>query len=161
VGIIRVRRAHWHGHLKGTKTNRPRIVPLPQQLSDVLDAWRAEMIRKQHPGLEKGWCFPADKGGLRFTSSMTKPMSTCVEKAKLTKHVNMQVLRRSAEDILRRLGVAGAVAEAVMGHGGLMRHHYSTVAPHEVASIGPRIVEAIGLSELFVGDRVGDRGDGK
>ena len=55
-----------------------------------------------------------------FTAStMTKPMRACVKKAKLRKRVNVQGLRRSAEDILRRLGVAGAVAEAVMGHGRL------------------------------------------
>lgn len=156
-GVIRVRRAHWHGHVKSTKTGKPRMVPLPPQLLEVLDAWRATMVREQHPGLESGWCFPADQGGLRFTSTMTKPMRKCLKKAKVTKKVNIQGLRRSAEDILRRLNVAGPLAEALMGHSTRMRSHYSTVAEHEVASVGRQVVRRLGLVLSNVGDRVGDQ----
>ena len=115
------------------------------------------MVRDQHPGLESGWCFPADQGGLRFTSTMTKPMRNCLKKAKVTKKVNIQGLRRSAEDILRRLNVAGPLAEALMGHSTRMRSHYSTVAEHEVASVGRQVVRRLGLVMKNVGDRVGDQ----
>jgi hypothetical protein len=89
---------------------------------------------------------------------MTKPMRSCLKHAKIDKRVNVQGLRRSAEDTLRRLGVAGAVAEAVMGHGKRMRQHYSTVGATEIACLGPRMIAALGLSAEFVGDRVGDQG---
>lgn len=153
AGVIRVQRAHWHGHVKTTKTGKPRKVPLPPQLLEVLDEWRATMIKDQHPGLEAGWCFPADQGGLRFTSTMTRPMRKCLKKAKVTKKVNVQGLRRSAEDILRRLNVAGPLAEALMGHSTRMRSHYSTVADHEVASVGLKVVHILGLSGTNVGDQ--------
>jgi hypothetical protein len=75
--------------------------------------------------------------------------------------VTVQGLRRSAEDVLRRLGVAGPLAEALMGHGTLMRSHYSTIADHEVASVGLKFVQAIGLSQKNVGASVGSQGSKK
>ena len=158
AGVIRVRRAHWHGRIKTTKTGKPRIVPLPPQLLEVLDQWRTLLLKKQHPGLAAGWCFPSRNGKPRFNSTMTKPMRTCLKKAKITKKVNVQGLRRSAEDILRRLNVAGPVAEALMGHGTWMRSHYSTVADHEVASVGRKVVGVLGLSGKVVGEIVGHQG---
>jgi len=116
AGIIRIRRAHWHGHLKGTKTKRNRKVPLGPKLLAVLDAWRAELVRQQHPGLEAGWCFPSSTGGLRFNSTMTNSMRVCLERAGITKRVTpSQGIRRSAEDGLRRLGVGGAVGRGSDG----------------------------------------------
>ena len=48
-----------------------------------------------------------------------------------------------------------------MGHNKRMRSRYSTVSDQEVATVGLRIVEAIGLSEANVGDRVGDQASEK
>ncbi len=139
-GVIRVRRAHYRGHVKPTKTGRPRLVPLPDQLLQVLDGWRKQMIRDQQPGLEKGWIFPGNTGELRTSNVMTKPMRDCLDKAEISKRVTVQGLRRSAEDMLRRLGVSGALAEALMGHNARMRSRYSTVDHREVARLGPRLV---------------------
>ena len=147
AGVIRVRRAHYRGHVKPTKTGRPRIVPLPDQLLEVLDGWRKQMLRDQHPGLEAGWLFPGNTGELRTSNVMTKPMCDCLKKAKIGKRVTVQGLRRSAEDVLRRLGVSGPLAEALMGHNARMRSRYSTVDQREVANLGPRLVQVLGLED--------------
>ena len=145
AGIIRVRRAHYRGRIKEIKTKRPRIVPLPEELALVLMDWRHQMLASQHPGLKEGWCFPSNKGKPRSSNVMTKPMRICIKKAKISKRVTIQGLRRSAEDVLRRLGVAGPLAEALMGHNERMRSRYSTVDVLEVAALGPRMVKAIGV----------------
>jgi len=147
AGVIRVRRAHYRGHVKPTKTGRPRLVPLPCQLLEVLDEWRTRMLREQQPGLDAGWLFPGNTGELRTSNVMTKPMRDCLKKAGIDKRVTVQGLRRSAEDVLRRLGVSGALAEALMGHNARMRSRYSTVDHREVASLGPRLVRVLGLEE--------------
>lgn len=144
AGIIRVRRAHWLGQVKATKTKRPRTAPLPALLKEELDLWHAQLMKAQHVGLAEGWCFPSDTGKPRTGGVMTKPMKRCLELAGIDKRVSVQGLRRSAEDVLRRLGVAGPVAEALLGHNAQMRSRYSTVSLAEVANIGGRIVDAIG-----------------
>ena len=91
AGIIRVQRAHWKGKVKTTKTKRPRMVAMPKELLAVLDQWRATLVRKQHPGLQAGWCFPSRTGGPRFSGTITKPMRRCLEKAKITKRVTRRL----------------------------------------------------------------------
>ncbi len=49
--------------------------------------------------------------------------------------------------MLRRMGVSGALAEALMGHNARMRSRYSTVDHREVARLGPRLVRVLGLEE--------------
>jgi len=147
AGVIRVRRSHYRGHVKVTKTGRPRLVPLPDPLLRVLDGAWEELLRQQHPGIEHGWLFPGKTGNLRTSNVMTKPMKDCLARAGINKRVTVQGLRRSAEDVLRRLGVSGALAEALMGHNSRMRSRYSTVDHHEVAVLGPRLVQALGLED--------------
>ena len=140
AGIIRVKRAQWRTEVKPPKNKRKRFAPLSAELLATLDDWRAELLRQQHPGLEAGWCFPAAGGGLHVASSVIrKPLAECATKAELGKPVTAQVLRRSFEDRLRRMGVGGVLAEAVMGHNAQMRSRYSTVAEAEVAELGRRI----------------------
>ena len=148
-GVIHVRRAHWRGRLKKLKNKRPRTAPLPPVLFEVLTQWQVQLEEAQHPGQKQGWCFPSRKGTPRTSNVMTKPMRDCLERAKIDKRVTMQGLRRSAEDVLRRLGVSGPLAEALMGHNARMRSHYSTVADHEVANVGDRVAQAV------FGDQVG------
>ncbi len=105
------------------------------------------MLRDQRPGLDAGWLFPGSTGELRTSNVMTKPMHDCLKKAKIGKRVTVQGLRRSAEDVLRRLGVSGPLAEALMGHNARMRSRYSTVDHREVANLGPRLVQVLGLED--------------
>jgi integrase len=89
---------------------------------------------------------------MHFNGAMVKPMREALDKAEISKRVTPQGLRRSFEDALRRLGVAGPVAEAVMGHNARMRSAYSTVAVGEVARLGTKIGRA-----LKTGTRAGTR----
>ena len=57
------------------------------------------------------------------------------------------VRRRYAAPWLRRLGVSGPLAEALMGHIARMRSRYSTVDQREVANLGPRLVRVLGLED--------------
>jgi len=146
VGVIRVRRAHYRGVVKAVKTGRPRLAPLPDELMQVLDDWRRQMIREQQAGLDRGWLFPGRAGRLRSSNVMTRPMRECLARAGINRRVTVQGLRRSAEDAYRRLGVSGPLAEALMGHNARMRSRYSTVDRREVAKLGPSLARVLGLA---------------
>lgn len=74
AGVIRVRRAQWHGRVDSTKNETRRAVPIADLLRDVLLEHREAQVRHQVRGLKEGWVFSSRKGTRPYQSILTKPL---------------------------------------------------------------------------------------
>lgn len=131
AGVVRVRRAQWHGHVDTTKTGSSRSVPLAPELAEALKVHRRHLVRDQAPGLAEGWVFPAKGGGLMQPSSMRRPLARAARAAGIARGVSPHWFRHTLNDLLRR-ATTGEVQRAITGHvTAQMSEHYSHVGIEE------------------------------
>ena len=116
-GRILINKSVWRGHVRKPKTEDPREVALPAEMSALLREHRTEMVKKQHVGLDSGLVFPADNGTHRSAQSLYKSLSLAAEAAGLDIRVTPQVLRRTFNTQLVEAGVDRIVLRSQMGHG--------------------------------------------
>ena len=130
-GVITVRRrVSGKAVVPGVKRSRRSkdVVPLLPELASVLDKHRRSMTAMQ---LAAGWVFPTADGNTRTGSVLRKPFKVILEKAKITKRFTPHGLRRTANDLYRRVS-SEVVTKAITGHVTQRMHeHYSTVTADE------------------------------
>lgn len=114
--IITIRYSASRGVLEATKTGDPREAYLPALALGILRDHRRAQLATQHPGLAHGLIFPSDAGGLRYVSSLHKPLAAASEQIKLGWTVGPQVLRRTYNTLLIAAGVDRIVLRAQIGH---------------------------------------------
>jgi len=131
-GRIRVRRAQWRTIVDTPKTDRAVTVPLTEELRDVLQSWRQELLGTQHRHIHTGWVFPSRAGKPHHNAScMRKAFVDCLQEMGLARRFSSHGLRRTANDLLRRVATA-EVTRAITGHvTAAMTEHYSHVDPAE------------------------------
>jgi integrase len=131
-GVIKIRRAQWHGIVSTTKTNQVVRVPLTEELRQVLRDWRQEMIRSQHRHLQSGWIFPSQAGTPHQNSScMRKAFIDVLKEIDVGRRFTSHGLRRTANNLLRQVATS-EVTRAITGHmTEAMTEHYSHVAVGE------------------------------
>jgi integrase len=93
-----------------TKTESPRVVPLPAGLVERLQAQRGA----RGEGAEI--VFPSESGRYRTRGSLRKALTSASREAALSLVVTPQVLRRTFNTLLLSAGVDRAVLRAIMGH---------------------------------------------
>ncbi len=114
---ITVRRALSRGVLQETtKTKARRLVPMHPALAEILQEHRQKLVEDKHTGLEAGFVFPADHGGLREPSSAKKLWPLLQEALKTDIRIGPQVLRRSLNTQLVLQGVDRITLRSIMGH---------------------------------------------
>lgn len=152
AGVIRVRPAHWHGHVGGTKTGKTRRIPLLPALAEILKAHRRRLLEEQAPGFSEGWFFPSDVGTLRQPSSVRKPLARILAAAGIRRRFSPHGFRHTFNNLARQLA-GGEVVRSTTGHmTSEMTDHYSHVEGGEKL----RVVEGIARSAGVGGDGGGD-----
>jgi integrase len=154
-GIIRVRRAQWHGVVSTTKTGTSRTVPLVGELANTLQKHRARLLARQVEGLGEGWVFPGPGGGLLRPNALRFPFRRALKGCGITKRVSVHGLRRTFNNLARQ--VAGdIVTRSITGHvTAAMTEHYSHVDAREKLAAASRVLLLLSPSSQ-VGDQVGD-----
>jgi len=154
-GIIRVRRAQWHGIVSTTKTGTTRTVPLVGELSDTLRKHRARLLARQVPGLGEGWVFLGPSGGVLKPNALRFPLMRALKGCGITKRVSVHGLRRTFNNLSRQ--VAGdIVTRSITGHvTAAMTEHYSHVDAREKLQAASKILLLLAPVSQ-VGDQVGD-----
>jgi integrase len=157
-GIIRVRRAQWHGVVSTTKTGTTRTVPLVGELADTLRKHRTRLLVRQVEGLGEGWVFPGPRGGLLPPNALRFPLKRALKGCGITKRVSVHGLRRTFNNLARQ--VAGdIVTRSITGHvTASMTEHYSHVGADEKLRAASNIVRLL-MPHREVGDQVGDPSD--
>lgn len=158
AGVIRVVRAHRRGDIGSTKTGRPRVFPLIDEVREAFRAHRRWCLEKQRPGFAEGWCFATHgrDGGfaLRTPSSWGKALPRWLKAIGCRKHITPHGLRYTWVDLSRLAGVDPTTRRALVGHAGDRIHdRYSTVGQQEAARA---IGSIVGLTEA--GEKAGERG---
>ena len=131
-GVIRIRRAHWQGHIGTPKTDRAVVVPLLDQHRRVLGEWREYLETKQPRQYESGWVFPSRAGKPHHSSvCMRKAFEDELKEMGVARSFSSHGLRRTANDLLRRVA-SGEIVRAITGHvTEQMTEHYSHVDVEE------------------------------
>ena len=114
-GTITIRRSHWKGKVKRTKTWDPRVVPIPDVVQEELRQHRRWMIQNQVPGVDSGIVFPGPDGGYRPTSSFWHMLRKLPDIG-VDIRVGPQVLRRTFNTLLIGASVDRIVLRSIMGH---------------------------------------------
>jgi integrase len=158
AGIIRVRRAQWHGVVSTTKTGVSRTVPLVGELADVLRNHRARLLPRQVDGLGDGWVFPGQRVGLLRPNALGSPLRRALKGCGITKRVSVHGLRRTFNNLARQ--VAGdIVTRSITGHvTASMTEHYSHVDAREKLAAASKALLLLAPAGQ-VGDQVGDPTD--
>lgn len=142
-GIIIVRRSVSDREFRAlTKTRRARIVGVPASLASKLRGYQAELVRKQHVGLQSGLMFPGRRKEPRPISAghVSDVLRAACEAAGIEKRFTSHGFRRSLTDLLRQAHVDPVVAAGLTGHETeRMRKHYSTVRANEARDAGERV----------------------
>lgn len=99
------------GKLGKPKNGKPRIVALTDGMRAVLEAHKASK-----PGLPGALLFPSDSGTYRSDTSLHHMLDACGQKAGIEFRVGPQVLRYTANTLLREAGVADEIVRARLGH---------------------------------------------
>lgn len=120
-----------------------RVTSVHPELLGVLEAHRARMVERQHPGLAAGWMFPTRTGGLHRGSPLRKPLQRALAEIGLEHRVTPHGLRRTFNNLARQV-TDGTVVRALMGHvTEAMTDHYSHVQRHERARAVDNVVRLI------------------
>lgn len=133
-GVLHVVRKNIRGRVGpvSRKKRAPRDYPLHPQLAEILREHRRRLLEAQAPGLDAGWVFPSDAGGLRTPGGLWKAWAACLKASKIEERFTVHGLRRTFNDLTRRAGVDGVVIKSLTGHvTEKMRSHYSTVGLDE------------------------------
>ena len=88
----------------------------PQLLFNARTSAPEEMIRDQDRGLATGLMCPSKANTPRTNSSLTKPVRTAADAAKLDIIPSPQVLRRTYNTLMVRAGVDRIVLRSQIGH---------------------------------------------
>lgn len=130
-GLIHVRKSQVKGVVGPTKTRSRRTVPLHPLVADILRAHRAWQEEHKVRGIEKGFLFLSELGGLRFSNVLTKPLAGCARRAEVNKHVTSHTMRRTFNNLARQ-AAGDIVARSMTGHTTTaMTEHYSHVTLEE------------------------------
>lgn len=131
-GVIHIRRNNWRGVLGEPKTLASRrIVPMCGELAALLRGHLQQMIASQHPGLVAGYTFPTQRGTLHKGTPIGAIIRRSLNRAGLGIHLTTHGLRRTFNDLARRLAT-GQVVRAMLGHTTeAMTGHYSVVDADE------------------------------
>jgi integrase len=130
--LVSVRWNNWKGHLGPPKSrNGYRTVPLVEPLPELLQARRRRMVAKQHPGLRSGLVFPTRQGKAHKGTPLNRVLKEACEPAEVAIRFTPHGLRRTWNNIARRIA-GGLVVRAMIGHGSeAMTAHYSLVDESE------------------------------
>lgn len=158
LGVIHIRRAHWHGKIDTPKTDALVTAPLTAELRDVLIAWRQRLIRMQHRHLASGWIFPSAKGKPHHNSSCVRPhIIEGLRRIGVDRRFTAHGLRRTANNLLRQVA-SGIVTRAITGHmDEAMTRHYSHVDEGEKRTASEGMLRVV-RDAAKVGSRVGTGG---
>jgi integrase len=159
--VIRVRRAHWRGHVSSPKTDAVRTVPLTAELGEVLRAHRREQLANQAPGLAEGWLFTTTVGTLYTPTALRKPLARAAKAAELERTPSPHWFRHTLSDLLRQ-AATGQVQRAITGHvTEEMSEHYSHVAIDEKRTAVTRAFDLVASAPPKSGDPSGVSEDGQ
>lgn len=127
--LVIVRRSNWKGRLKTTKTTyAERMIPLAGPLPEMLARREREMAAQQGQERASGPVFPTCKGGLHKGTPLNKVLRKACGKAGVSIRFTQHGLRRTWNDLGRRL-TSGTVIRSLVGHASdAMTDHYSNVA---------------------------------
>lgn len=114
TGRLCIKRAHWCGRIKSTKTRKQRVVPYPAVLADAMKVHRLHAIAKQHASLKDGWCFAARNGKLYRHGRLSQENAAVLKRAGINRRVTIHGLRRTMTDLLRLSSVDQVTAAALM-----------------------------------------------
>jgi len=128
-GMLHIERAVWHRKVGTTKTDDPRVVPVPDMVLRLLQVQRQRLLAMQHPALSEGLMFPSDPehaawgakrrgttelNWYRYPSSLSDSIRRIIEASGLPR-VSPHSFRRTWENVLRRAGVDQMVRRAMAG----------------------------------------------
>jgi integrase len=112
------------------------------------------MVAAQHPGLRAGWVFPNREGDLYAGTPLRKVFSRVAPAAEVEKYLTPHGLRRTFNDLARRVANR-EVVQAITGHTTeAMFTHYSMVDAEEKKAVQAevlRLVESGRKSGTFSG----------
>lgn len=151
-GSITVRRTNWKGTPVEPKTKRSRrVVALEPEVAEALAQHLARLKKKGNPGLEEGWVFPTRRGLLHRGSPLLKVLRQAIERSEIETDVTVHGLRRTFNDIARRI-VNREVLKSITGHTtDEMVEHYSRVDLEE------KRAAAAGVLRRALGPKVDNR----
>jgi integrase len=158
-GVLRVVRKNIRGRVGpvSRKKRAPREYPLHPSLADILRDHRRRLLEQQAPGVDSGWMFPSEAGGLRTPGGLWKAWRVCVKESKIEERFTVHGLRRTFNDLTRRAGVDGVVIKSLTGHvTEKMRTHYSTVGLDEKLAAVSSVHRLVPLGNCGSGDGGGD-----
>jgi integrase len=163
-GVLRVVRKNIRGRVGpvSRKKRAPREYPLHPNLADILRDHRRRLLEQQAPGVDSGWMFPSEAGGLRTPGGLWKAWRACVKESKIEERFTVHGLRRTFNDLTRRAGVDGVVIKSLTGHvTEKMRTHYSTVGLDEKLAAVSSVHRLVRLGSGESGDGGGDPDSGQ
>ena len=139
-GLIHVRRTNWRGSTNDPKTRSSRrSVPMIPELAAVLRRHRAQMMATQHPGLVDGWMFPTQRGTLHKGTPLGPVIRRALSKADVDVRLTPHGLRRTFNDLARRVADAHKV-RAITGHTEEMFEHYSVIDATEKQAVQAAVI---------------------
>lgn len=146
--MIRIRRRNWRGKLDEPKTPASRrTVPMGAELAAILRSHRAGMLASQHPGLAAGLIFPTQRGTLHKGTPMGKVIRRTLAKAGIEVHLTTHGLRRTFNDLARRVAT-GQVVRAIVGHTTeAMTGHYSVIGTDEKHAVQTAVIHLVQPNE--------------
>lgn len=156
--LIKIRRAQWRTIVSTPKTDRIVVVPLTEELADVLREWRQHLLTTQHRYLHTGWLFPSRVGKPHHGAAcMRKAFMDCLRHIDVQRRFSSHGLRRTANDLLRRVAT-GEVTRAITGHvTAAMTEHYSHVDPGEKRTAVEGVLRLVHQGAAQAGNRQPDR----
>jgi len=128
AGVLRISGKNVRGKIGPVtrKKRAPKLYPVEPELAQILKDHRLELLRKQNPGLAKGYMFPSKTGTLRSPNSVDAAWPACLAKAGITKRFTLHGLRYTFTDPVRFANVDAVVRRALTGHvTEEMQRHYS------------------------------------
>jgi integrase len=142
AGVLRVLRVNVKGKaFERTKSKRAkRPIPLPAELDVLLELHRRRLIALQNPGLVAGWVFPTGEGKLHAGYPLLKVVRRAIARAKVDVDVTVHGLRRTFNDLTRKIA-SETVARAIVGHATQeMTSHYSVVRLDEKREAQTKVI---------------------
>lgn len=126
--VVAVRWTNWKGTLVEPKTTRSRrTIPLVESLCLLLRERHERMKAERHPGLRRGLVFPTQTGGLHKGTPFNPVLRAACKRAGITIRLTPHGLRRTWNDLARRVA-DGLVVRSLLGHASeAMTDHYSMV----------------------------------
>lgn len=144
-GVLRIRRSNVKGILGPPKTKKSRrTLGLTAEITERMRARYALMVTEKHPTLTKqGWVFPKTNGDLHRGYPMRKALERACKRAGVVIRFTTHGLRRTYNDLARRLGDATLV-RATMGHETEeMTEHYSMFGIEEKRDLSEKVADEV------------------